>query len=97
MNKERFVKYVQICDRVEKMGFDIDRVNVLMDIKSADVKFNLRLDDWLGADDFNFIHDFYGIQNTIVRDVFPATDFGFFVPRFSGISLVKEGQLETDS
>lgn len=34
---------------------------------------------------FNFAHDFYGIVNNINREKgFPATDFGFFVPRFAG-------------
>lgn len=55
-----------------------------MDIESADEKFNLRLEEWLAADDFNFIHDLYGIMDHIVRDKFPADDFGFFVPRFAG-------------
>ena len=36
------------------------------------------------ADDFNFEHDYCGIQNNIKRGEFPATDFGFFLPRFAG-------------
>ena len=42
-----------------------------MDIESADKKFNMRLDDWLQADDFNFAHDYCGIQNNIKRGEFP--------------------------
>ena len=38
------------------------------------------------ADKFNFAHDFIGIQENIVRGRFPATDFGYFVPRFAGRS-----------
>ena len=37
-----------------------------MDIDSADRKFNLRLDDFLKANDFDFAHDFIGIQKNIV-------------------------------
>lgn len=44
-----------------------------------------KINEWLNADDFNFAHDFYGIVNNINREKgFPATDFGFFVPRFAG-------------
>lgn len=85
-NKERHSKYAEIMSRATAMGYmkEQDATNTMMDIKSADKKFNLRLDDWLKADDFNFAHDFLGIRNTIVRDDFPATDFGMFVPRFTG-------------
>lgn len=80
---ERQMKYVQIAERAEREGFfSGERITLLMDIESADKKFNLRLDDWLNADEFNFAHDLYGIMNNIVRDTFPATDFGLFVPRF---------------
>lgn len=83
--QNRFLKYVEICERAEKLGIcNSDRIEMLMDIESADRKFHLRLDDWLDADEFNFVHDFYGIQNNIIRDDFPAIEFGFFVPRFAG-------------
>lgn len=87
MQKERFKKYVEICERAEKEGIsDGDRMGELMDVESADKVFDLRLDEWLNADVFNFAHDFCGIKNTIVRESFPATDFGLFVPRFAGES-----------
>lgn len=83
--KERHMKYVAIAERAENEGlYKGKRINLIMDIKSADEKFNLRLDDWLNADEFNFAHDLYGIMSNIVRDSFPATDFGLFVPRFAG-------------
>lgn len=85
MIKKRYLKYVAIAERAEKEGlYKGERISLLMDIESADEKFNLRLDDWLNADEFNFAHDLYGIMNNIVRDSFPATDFGLFVPRFVG-------------
>lgn len=38
----------------------------------------------LKADKFNFAHDLWGITKNIIRDEFPATNFGLFVPRFAG-------------
>lgn len=83
--RKRNKKYASICARAKAMGIMRgDVVGALMDMESADKKFNLRLDDFLEADNFNFAHDFVGIQNNIVREHFPATDFGYFVPRFAG-------------
>lgn len=87
--KARRLKYADIMVRATMMGLmeeseDVDR---MMDIESADIKFNLRLDDWLKADDFNFAHDFLGIRDSIDRNNgFPAKDFGLFVPRFAGLN-----------
>lgn len=82
----RYSKYVKIAIRAEEEGLydKTMRVALLMDIESADKKFNMRLDEWLNADGFNFALDLLGIKNNIVRDKFPATDFGDFVPRFAG-------------
>lgn len=85
--KKRRSKYADIMVRATVMGLmtpdeDVDR---MMDIESADKKFNMRLDEWLNADAFNFAHDFIGIKENIDRENgFPATNFGFFVPRFAG-------------
>jgi hypothetical protein len=85
MNTERYGKYIAIAERAEKEGlYSGERINLLMDIESADKKFNLRLDELLNADKFNFEHDLFGIMDNIVRESFPATDFGLFVPRFAG-------------
>ena len=82
---QRYGMYVEIAKRAEESGlYTGERLSLLMDIESADEKFNLRLEEWLAADDFNFIHDLYGIMDHIVRVKFPADDFGFFVPRFAG-------------
>lgn len=84
-NKERFMMYVEIAKRTEEMGlYNGERMKLLMDLESADNQFNLRLEDLLKADDSNFAHDVVGIMNNINRAEFPATDFGLFVPRFSG-------------
>lgn len=85
--QERHSKYVQIMLRATVMGLmeKSEAVDRMMDIESADRKFNLRLDDWMAADNFNFAHDFLEIRNNINRgNGFPATDFGLFVPRFAG-------------
>ena len=83
--KERFELYVKICERAERMGYDGQRHTLLMDLESADKQFNLRLEEMLNADAENFVHDIQGIIDNINRDSgFPATDFGFFVPRFAG-------------
>ena len=85
--KKRRSKYADIMVRATMMGLmtpdeDVDR---MMDIESADKKFNMRLDEWLDADPYNFAHDFNGIKENIDRENgFPATNFGFFVPRFAG-------------
>lgn len=88
--KERNRKYGAICARAKAMGImKGDAIGAIIDIDSADQKFNLRLDEFLEADNFNFAHDFIGIQENIVRESFPATDFGYFVPRFAGRDLPK--------
>ena len=41
MEKERYLKYVKICERAERMKIDTgDRMGALMDIESADKKFS---------------------------------------------------------
>ena len=83
-SKERFLKYVEIAEKAENMGiYNGERISLLMDIEHADNVFNLRLEDWLNADNFNFAHDIVGIVNNIDRR--NPTDFNLFVPRFAGI------------
>lgn len=88
--KVRRSKYADIMVRATIMGLmeEAEDVDVMMDIESADIKFNLRLDDWLEADDFNFAHDFLGIRDSIDRNNgFPAKDFGFFCSEVCWIKL----------
>jgi hypothetical protein len=85
--KKRRSKYADIMVRATMMGLMTpdEAVDRMMDIESADKKFNMRLDEWLDADPYNFAHDFNGIKENIDRgNGFPATNFGFFVPRFAG-------------
>ena len=85
--RRRYLTYAAIMGRATVLGLmeETEATERMMDIESADKKFHLRLNDWLNADDFSFMHDFYGIRNNIDRkNGFPANDFGFFVPRFAG-------------
>lgn len=83
-DKERFMMYVKIAERAEKMGiYDGERITLLMDIENADNIFNMRLEDWLNADNFNFAHDVVGIVNNIDRSKYPA-EIHRFLPRFAG-------------
>lgn len=82
--KERFMQYVEVAKRAEEMGiYTGERMTLLMDLESADNMFNLRLEDLLNADNFNFAHDVMGIVNNVNRSEFPAKDFGLFVPRYA--------------
>lgn len=78
----------KIIDRADQMNLlnpENDRLSVLMDLESAEAKFHLKMEEFLQADDYNFSHDFLGIENNINRACgFPATDFGDFIPRFAG-------------
>lgn len=87
--KEKRRKYADIMVRATVLGLmnKEDATDRMMDIESADLKFNMRLDDWLKADDFNFAHDFLGIRDNIVRNKFPSKDFGFFRSEICGCIL----------
>lgn len=83
--KEKMMMYVEIAKRAEEMDlYHGERMTLLMDLESADLMFNLRLEDLLKADNFNFAHDVVGIVNNINRNEFPSKDFGLFIPRYSG-------------
>ena len=75
----------EIIERAEKMGFlRDDKITHMLDIDNANKEFNLRLEDWLEADDFNFAHDWYGIRKHIDRRTGKMENC--FVPRFAGCS-----------
>lgn len=83
-DKERFMMYVKIAERAEELGiYHGQRSTLLMDIESADNAFNVRLEDWLKADNFNFAHDVVGIVQNADRSKFPA-EFSRFLPRYAG-------------
>lgn len=83
--KERFEKIVEIAKRAEGKGLlAFDRMSLIMDLQHTDEEFNLRLDEFLNADDFNFAHDIVGIQNNFNRKTKQMDNL--FVPRYAGKS-----------
>lgn len=86
-DKKRFETIVKIVERAEEIGYNGQRITLIMDIENADKVFNLRLEDLLNADIENFIHDIGGIINNIDRSKSPVTesDFNLFVPRYATI------------
>ena len=74
---------VKIVERAEKLGVGRGtRMTRVMDMQNAHVQFNLRLDEMLAAEDFDFLHDFMGIQANMDRRTGRLK--GLFVPRFAG-------------
>jgi len=90
VNEEEMALIHQIVDRGEALmkAQDLpapDRVDMLMDLTACHANGTpLRLEAMLNADDFNFAHDFFGIQNHIDRDTAAMTDC--FLPRFADTS-----------
>lgn len=83
-NTKQYEQIIERAKRLELIQMEEDEADIMMDLFSADETFHLRLEDFLAADDFNFVHDFCGIRNSIIREDFPSHDFGFFIPRFAG-------------
>lgn len=74
---------IRIVERAEHVGIGRGtRITRMMDIQNAHKQFNLRLDDMLAADDFDFAHDFIGIQTNMNR--LTGRIENLFVPRYAG-------------
>ena len=77
----------KIVDRAQSLGlYENNRITAYMDVQNAAKHFNMRLEEWLNAKDFDFIHDVVGIYKAINRVVYPV-DFSndpWFLPRFAG-------------
>jgi hypothetical protein len=74
----------QILDRAETAGHlkKRNRLNSEMDITACHLNGTpLCLAEWLHADDFNFLHDLYGIDSHMNRNT--GRLVGCFVPRFA--------------
>ena len=82
---------IDLCDRIvtraQRLGlYENNRITAFMDIQNAAKYFNIRLEEWLNADDFDFVHDVVGIYKAINRVAHPV-DFSndpYFMPRFAG-------------
>lgn len=80
---EKLNLVAKICDRAESLKIRRgSRLTATMDVNLAAEHFNMKLSEWLEADDFNFAHDFVGIQNHIDR--ITQTFDNRFLPRFAG-------------
>lgn len=73
---------VEIAERAEKINLNMfDRMSLIMDLQHTHELFNLRLEELLTADDFNFAHDIVGIQNNFNRKTLQMDNL--FLPRYS--------------
>ena len=83
----RYQLILKIVKRAQAMGIaQFGQFTQFMDIDAAYTHFKIRLEDMLAASDFDFAHDFIGIQNSIDREAerFPEG----FVPRFADITAM---------
>lgn len=72
----------KIVERARKMDPEYETMDALMDISATHCSGNpMDLVRLLGADDFNFAHDVFGIRNRLDRRTGKLT--GLFSPRFS--------------
>lgn len=82
ITKEQIELIVLIAKRAEKMELmAFERMSLIMDLQTAHEEFNLRLQELLDADDYNFAHDIVGIQNNINR--LERKMKNIFVPRYA--------------
>lgn len=83
-NKEAqdFLIILDIVERASKKGYLMfDSLSLSMDLEFTHKQFNLRLQELLKADDFNFAHDIIGIQNNLNRQTKQMENY--FVPRYA--------------
>ena len=86
MNTENKETIMKIIDRaVVKNLLMFDRLSLKMDLDTAIKEFNLKVDELLAADDFNFAHDIVGIQNHIDRST--KTFINHFLPRYANTQV----------
>lgn len=86
---EEMTMILKIVERADNMGLlYFDKLSLMMDLECANEEFNLRLDEFLKADDFNFSHDISGIQHHIDRSTKTFKDC--FIPRFADKSIEAE-------
>lgn len=75
---------LKIADRAEPLYRKVGdkKMALVMDLTACHANgCNLRLDEMLKADDFNFAHDIYGIRRHIDRSTGKLGDC--FLPRFA--------------
>jgi hypothetical protein len=81
--REKIELIDKIIKRAEKLGVTRgDRMTQWMDIEFATDQFDIKLEDWLVAENLDFMHDFIGIQSHMNRETCKVEEF--FVPRYAG-------------
>jgi len=87
LTREDYELCDKIVDRAIKMNLyaPSQKMTAAMDVWNAAKYFNMRLIDWLNAEDFDFAHDILGIANAIDRSSIPVNfdNDKYFLPRFS--------------
>ena len=82
MTKDEMLIIADIAKRAEEKGLLMfDRMSLIMDIQVAHKQFNLKLNEWLKADDLDFSHDIVGIQQNINRETKKVENC--FLPRYA--------------
>ncbi len=83
MNRQDITVISDITTRAIDNGLNLhkDRMSLLMDIECAHDECNLRLDELLGAPEFDFAHDVLGIQRHMNRETKKLKDC--FSPRYA--------------
>jgi isopentenyl diphosphate isomerase/L-lactate dehydrogenase-like FMN-dependent dehydrogenase len=80
-SKEDYKVINEIVERAKNLGVKRDTLDLDMDICAAHENCPLRLEDFLKADDFNFLHDVYGIISNLNRETGELENC--FLPRFA--------------
>ena len=87
LTREDYELCDKIVDRAIKMNLyaPSQKMTAAMDIWNAAKHFNMKLAEWLVAEDFDFAHDIIGIAKAIDRTAFPVNfnNDKYFLPRFS--------------
>ena len=82
LTKNEHEQIWKIVDRAEQNDLFCDsRLNHVLDVTNAAKQFDMRLQEWLEADDENFCHDWFGIYAHINRETCRVEDL--FMPRFA--------------
>lgn len=88
--KQEMDLILAIVKRAQEMGITLgDQCTQVMDMHFTHQQFNLRLEEMLAAPEFDFIHDFCGIQRHIDRKT--GAMGGLFIPRYAGHVQKGEG------
>lgn len=80
-SKEDFETICKIVKRARALGVNREVMALNMDISAAHENCPLKLEDLLKADDFNFLHDVYGIIRHLNRQTGELENL--FLPRFA--------------